>query len=317
MTSDTAAVRAPRSKKNLVLGAIAAVIAVDVLAFVLVPPPGGESGFAFPKDAITQNLHGVAPHVLFAIPGTDLTITSTILTTWIVMALVFALMFAATRGLRAIPRGAQNLLEYVYESLEGFAMALGGAPGRRYVPLFLGLFLFILASNWSGLIPIVGRVDFLRAPTSDINVTFGLAIVSFLTFHSEGVRQLGLRGYLGKFFTLAGFKRGVFDGVIDFFVGILEFFLEFFKPLTLSLRLFANIYGGELVLGVMTGLLVAVAPVAFLGLELFVGFMQALVFSILTLMFTLIAIEGHHDEEHAPSTEPAPGAVHAVAAPAH
>src|SRR3990172_3501722 len=193
-------------------------------------------------------------------------------------------------------------------------MSLGGAPARRYVPLFLALFLFIIFSNWSGLIPGVGKIEFLRAPTSDINVTFGLALVSFTTFHFEGIRQLGLGGYLGKFFTLRGFKRGAFDGFIDLFVGILEFFLEFFKPLTLSLRLFANIYGGELVLGVMTGLLVAVAPIAFLGLELFVGFMQALVFSILTLMFTLIAIEGHHDEEHAPAAEPGPGAAHPAAA---
>ena len=114
---------------------------------------------------------------------------------------------------------------------------------------------------------------------------------------SRGSARSGLRGYLGKFFNFSGFKRSPFEGVVDLFVGILEFLLEFFKPLTLSLRLFANVYGGEIVLGVITALIIAIVPVAFLGLELFVGFMQALVFSTLTVVFTLIAIEGPHGAE--------------------
>lgn len=289
-----------------VLLAIGAVIAIDVIA-AFVAPPVSTTGlpYQFPKDAILQNLEQLAPHVLFQLaPG--LSITSTIFTTWVVMAVVIVGVWFATRRLHEIPRGAQNLFEFMYESLGGFAESLGGPAGRRYVPLFLGLFLFIIFSNWSGLVPGVGKVEFLRAPTSDINVTLGLALVSFTTFHVEGVRRLGVRGYLGKFFSLRGFKRSAFDGFIDLFVGFLEFFLEFFKLLTLSLRLFANIYGGELVLGVMTGLLVAVAPIAFLGLEVFVGFMQALVFAILTMMFTLLAIEGHGDEEHVAHEAAAP-----------
>lgn len=289
-----------------VLLAIGAVIAIDVIA-AFVAPPVSTTGlpYQFPKDAILQNLEQLAPHVLFQLaPG--LSITSTIFTTWLVMAVVIVGVWLATRRLHEIPRGAQNVFEFMYEGLGGFAESLGGPAGRRYVPLFLGLFLFIIFSNWSGLVPGVGKVEFLRAPTSDINVTLGLALVSFTTFHVEGVRRLGVRGYLGKFFSLRGFKRSAFDGFIDLFVGLLEFFLEFFKLLTLSLRLFANIYGGELVLGVMTGLLVAVAPIAFLGLEVFVGFMQALVFAILTMMFTLLAIEGHGDEEHVAHEATAP-----------
>ncbi|MBF8289426.1 MAG: F-type +-transporting ATPase subunit a [Chloroflexi bacterium] len=293
----TATRRGMTTRRKVLLG-IAAVIALDVAAAFLAPPVSPTGGaYQFPRDAILQNLEQLAPHELFAIaPG--FTITSTIFTTWLVMAVVILGVWLATRTLREIPRGAQNVFEFMYEGLSGFAESLGGPAGRRYVPLFLGLFLFIIFSNWSGLMPFVGKVEFLRAPTSDINVTLGLALVSFTTFHVEGVRRLGVRGYLGKFFSLRGFKRSPFDGVIDLFVGVLEFFLEFFKLLTLSLRLFANIYGGELVLGVMTGLLVVVAPVAFLGLEVFVGFMQALVFSILTMMFTLLAIEGHEGGEH-------------------
>ncbi len=304
---ETAAVaRRGLTTRRKVLLAVAAVVAIDTLAAILIPPtaPAGGAAYQWPKDAILQNLEQLEPHVVLELAA-GFTITSTIITSWLVMAVVIVGVWLATRRLRQIPTGAQNVFEFMYEGLGGFAESLGGPAGRRYVPLFLGLFLFIIFSNWSGLIPFVGKVEFLRAPTSDINVTLGLALVSFTTFHVEGIRRLGVRGYLGKFFSLRGFKRSPFDGFIDLFVGVLEFFLEFFKLLTLSLRLFANIYGGELVLGVMTGLLVVAAPVAFLGLEVFVGFMQALVFAILTMMFTLLAIEGHGDEEHeshAPAT---------------
>lgn len=299
--------RPARSQRNLWLMLIAAVIVFDVVIAFVVPPvpkePGGPC--EFPRCGVEALLEPIAPNTVFHIGGSDtFTISSTILTTWIVMAIVLGGLLLATRKLSAVPGRAQNLIEWTVESLGGFAMSFGGPEARRYVPLFLGLFAFILVSNWIGLVPIVGRVEFLRAPTSDINVTFGLAIVSFVTFHVEGIRTLGLRTYLGKFFNFSGFKRSPFEGVVDVFVGVLEFFLEFFKPLTLSLRLFANVYGGEIVLGVMTALLIAVVPIAFLGLELFVGFMQALVFSTLTVVFTLIAIEAPHGAEpHAPDHE--------------
>jgi F-type H+-transporting ATPase subunit a len=191
------------------------------------------------------------------------------------------------------------MLEYVYEGLGDFASSLGGPQARRYVPIFAAFFLFILIGNWSGLLPAVGRVEFLRAPTSDVNVTIGLALVSFVLFHVEGVRALGLRGYLGKFFSLRGFKEGIGAGVIGLFVGVIEFLLEFVKPVTLAMRLFGNIYGGEVALGVITGLTIAIIPVAMVGLEVLLNFMQALIFSVLTLMFTLAAVEGHHEEGEA------------------
>jgi F-type H+-transporting ATPase subunit a len=196
-----------------------------------------------------------------------------------------------------VPGRAQNALEYVYEGLANFATSLGGPGARRYVPIFATFFLFILLSNWSGLLPGVGRTEQLRAPTSDVNVTIGLALVAFALFHVEGVRSLGFRGYFGKFFNFAGFKEGIGAGLIALFVGILEFLLEFVKPVTLSMRLFGNIYAGEIALGVITGLTLAVIPVAMVSLEFLLNFMQALIFSVLTLMFTLIAVESHDDHE--------------------
>ena len=108
-------------------------------------------------------------------------------------------------------------------------------------------------------------------------------------------------------------------GVIALFVGVIEFFLEFIKPVTLAMRLFGNIYGGEVALGVITGLTIAIIPVAMVGLEFLLNFMQALIFSVLTLMFTIIAIERHdgHEEHDVPEGNIAPPIAPGQAAAAH
>jgi F-type H+-transporting ATPase subunit a len=295
----------------MVLLAIVAVLVINVLAFILVPPVGPDGEFNFPLDAINANFHLPAPSVMWGDPGNGeilqfaVSIPDTILSSWIIMALVLALVYAVTRGRAQVPGRTQNLVEAIYEGISNFAISLGGRKAERYVPLFAGLFIFILASNWSGLIPVMGRLEGLRAPTSDVNITFGLALVSFSVFHIEGVRQLGLRGYLAKFFPLGAFKAGIAAGVIAMFVGFIEFLLEFVKPLTLSMRLFGNIFGGETALGVITALTIAVIPVALVALEFLLNAVQALIFATLTLMFTLAAIEGHHEDEHEEHAEEA------------
>jgi F-type H+-transporting ATPase subunit a len=297
---------------------ILAIVALTVVSFIVAPPLGVDPTtneasrdlpFAYPADAIRANFELPRPHEAIDLdpnhsagPGIvtwDLTIPSTLLTGWIVMAVIVVLAFILSRGIRLSPTGGQNALEYAYEGLANFATSLGGPRARRYVPLFVTFFLYILLSNWSGLLPGVGRTEQLRAPTSDVNMTIGLALVSFFLFHIEGVRALGVGGYLGKFFNFSGFKEGIGAGLIALFVGILELFLEFIKPVTLSMRLFGNIYAGEIALGVITGLTLAVIPVAMVGLEFLLNFMQALIFSVLTLMFTIIATEGHDEEGHA------------------
>ena len=192
----------------------------------------------------------------------------------------------------------QNAVEFAIEGLTNFAMGIGGPGAKRFITFFLACFLFISVSNWSGLIPGVGRVHEFRAPTSDVNVTVGLALVAFGYFHYQGFRALGIGGYLGKFFTLKG-------GPVGLFVGVLEFFLELVKPVTLAMRLFGNIYGGELALTVMTTITLAFIPLALYGLELFVGLMQGIIFSVLVLVFTMLAMEGHHEEGHDEHHEPA------------
>jgi F-type H+-transporting ATPase subunit a len=285
------------TKRTLLLAAVAVILldAVAIIAF------GGVGLNNFPGDVIKRALEPIVPHTVIDLGGDPNhaaslfdfypSITGSIIMSWIVMAVVIIPLTIAARRLKEIPTGAQNVLEFAIEGLTSFAMGIGGPGAKRFITFFLACFLFIVVSNWSGLIPGVGRVHEFRAPTSDVNVTVGLALVAFVYFHYQGVRALGIGGYLGKFFTLKG-------GPIGLFVGVLEFFLEIVKPITLAMRLFGNIYGGELALTVMTTITLAFIPVALYGLELFVGLMQGIIFSVLVLVFTMLAMEGHHEEGH-------------------
>jgi F-type H+-transporting ATPase subunit a len=234
---------------------------------------------------------------------------------WIVMVIVLVGAILMARGRRLIPGRGQNLFEAFYEGLGDFGLGLAGPTAKPYIPLFAAFFLLILFCNWIGLIPPVGRIEELRAPSSDVNITIGLALVAWVIFEAEGFRRLGFRGYAGKFFPFYEFRHGIGAGVIALFVGLVELMLEFVKPVTLSMRLFGNIYGGEVALGVMTSLTIAFVPVALVGLEVMLNAIQALIFSVLTLMFIVLAIESHHGEEGQVAEE-ALDAIHGTEPPA-
>lgn len=294
------------------LALVVAVVVIDVLAFIFTPPfpKGGAPGdpCPFPVCFITSSLEFPAPHTVFDFaPDTtagaaDLVtfhpaISSTLLTMWIVMAVVIVGSALIVRGRKLVPRRAQNIFEWFYEFLGDFGVGIAGEAGRPYVPIFVGAFLLILFNNWIGLVPPVGKIDELRAPSSDVNITIGMALVSFCMFEFLGFWKLGIGGYLGKFFPFREFKKGVGAGIIALFVGLIELMLEFVKPVTLSFRLFGNIYGGEVALGVITSLTIAFVPVLLLALELMLNAIQALIFSVLTLIFIVLAIESHHEED--------------------
>lgn len=295
---------------------IPAVIALDLAALIFVPPfpKGGHPGEAcafpacyiesvieFPPPAIVWDLapsaEGAPAPMVYFHPS----ISSTILTMWLVMAFILLLAILATRGMKVVPGRVQNAVEWAFELGRDFSVGIGGERARRYYPIFAAFFLLILFCNWSGLVPPIGKVEDLRAPTSDVNITIGLALTSFVLFQGEGFRRRGVRGYLGKFFPLGEFRHGIGAGLLAMYVGVVELFLEFVKPVTLAMRLFGNIYGGEVALAVITALTIAIIPVALVGLEALLNVIQALIFSLLTLMFILMAIEGHGDEEHKPA----------------
>lgn len=294
--------KASSTKRTLLLAALG-VILLDAFAIVMF---GGVGLNNFPGDVIKRSLEPIVPHTVIDLGGDPThtatlfdfypSITGSIIMSWIVMAAVIIPLTILARRLKEIPSGVQNFLEFAIEGLSSFAIGIGGPGAKRFVTFFLACFLFIAVSNWSGLIPGVGRVHEFRAPTSDVNVTVGLALVAFVYFHYQGVRALGVGGYLGKFFATKG--GTLIEKVINHFVGALEFFLEIVKPVTLAMRLFGNIYGGELALTVMTTITLAFIPLALYGLELFVGLMQGIIFSVLVLVFTMLAMEGHHEEGH-------------------
>jgi F-type H+-transporting ATPase subunit a len=304
-TMDGSGAPAHSGRRTLWLAA-AAVVVIDAVAVLLAAP----AGFPDPKVTILQNLEPVPPHVVWDLaPGGPAassplviefhpSITSSIVASWIVIAGLLVVTWLLTRRLTLLPGRGQNAFEYVYEAFVTFAEGLGGPRARRYTSIFAAFFLFIMFANWTDLLLFGDKVNAVRTPTSDVNITIGMALVVFVTTHIEGVRALGVTGYLGKFINLAGFRRGFMNGVIDLYVGLIELLLEFFKPVTLAFRLFGNLYGGGIMLGVFTALIIAFVPIPFVALEGFIGFIQALIFASLTLMYVLTATESHHEEDH-------------------
>jgi F-type H+-transporting ATPase subunit a len=235
--------------------------------------------------------------------GDDISISNSLVTMWIVMAILLILAYAGTRTLSLIPGGLQGGLEVAVQTLVDFVVDTGGPAAAKYVPLIGTLFLFILLCNWLGVVPLVGQIRLLHAPTADYHITLGLAVVAFVAYQAEGIRTLG-RGYFNRWFNTAGFKEGAFLGGIMLFVGFIEFLAEIIRILTLTARLWGNIFGGEVMLVVMAAVLYVVAiPILplFAGFEMFIGLLQAVIFAMLTLLYFVLATESH--EEHGESTE--------------
>jgi F-type H+-transporting ATPase subunit a len=300
------------SGRVLLLLAIAIVV-LDIVAGILVPPfpKDGQPGQAcdFPACFVTSTIEMPPPAVVIDLQPDSApnplpmiyfhpSISNTILTMWMVMALILFVGFIATRRMKLIPGRLQNVVEWAYEFGSDFSVGLAGEKSRRYYPIFAAFFVLILFSNWSGLVPPVGRIEQLRAPSSDVNITIGLALTAFCIFEFEGFRRLGVRHYLSKFFPIGEFRHGIGAGFLAMYIGLIELFLELVKPVTLAMRLFGNIYGGEVALAVITALTVALVPVSIIGLEALLNLIQALIFSVLTLVFIVMAIEGHGEEEH-------------------
>lgn len=295
---------------RVLIGLIVLLIVVNFAALFLVAPVDTghpEADCAYPACFVDGTLHFPRPHEVWvagdAEPATGLmtfqvSLTDSLFTMLVITAIVLLVLIAVTRRNAAVPGFFQNFSEWAYESMSGWGVGMGGSKAARYLPLFVAFFVLILAFNWSGLLPGMGILPWTRAPTSDLNVTIGLALFAFGYFQFQGFRHLGVGGYMSKFFPFYEFKNGVGAGLIALFVGFVELILEFVKPITLSMRLFGNIFGGEVALGVVMGLTAGfLIPVALFGLEIILTFVQALIFSTLTLMFILAAVESHHHEE--------------------
>lgn len=235
----------------------------------------------------------LAPERLFNIG--PLPVTNTMLTAWIVVVVVAVLARLAFANPKLTPKGWQNFVEWVTLGMLAICENVGGRErGRRFFPLVCSFFLFIIVANWMELVPVlVGNlhvaaagnpcrnVPILREPTSDLNMTLGLTLVTWLYIQWTGLRAHKL-GYVSRFVNLT-------HGPMGAFVGVLELISELAKLISFSFRLLGNIFAGSVVLLVISFLIPILVPVPFFGLELFVGFIQAFVFAMLTLVFLVIA----------------------------
>jgi F-type H+-transporting ATPase subunit a len=251
-------------------------------------------------------------------------ITNSMLVTWIVAAGIIVFAQSATRNIKAIPDGKQNFWEWLVESLYNFLESIIGSDlVRKTFWFFATIFIFILFVNWFGLIPGVGTIGWghwdaaagvfhvdrplLRGGNADLNMTFAMAAVFFVLWIYWAVQAQGFAGLLIHLFGPKGESKGFMKFlmiIIFFLVGLLEIVSILFRPVSLSFRLYGNIYAGENMLEAMSTLVPSLGwliPIPFYFMELLVGVVQALVFMLLTAVFTLLIAQhepGHEKAHH-------------------
>lgn len=243
----------------------------------------------------------VAPGEIFKIG--DVAITNSIFYGWIVSVIIIAFLIVVARKMTIMPKGGViQLVEAGTTFITGVVENAFDNPakGRRYVPYFVTLFFFIMFSNWLGLLPGVGEAftinenPIFRPFTADLNGTLAAGLVTMAVVYSASIRELGgVRKYIRHFFLGSPWNP------LYFIIGILEMLTDLTRVFSLSLRLFLNVAIGEVVIAVFTYLGGALAPATalpFVMLELFVGFLQAYIFVMLSIMYLAIAV--NHSHEH-------------------
>jgi F-type H+-transporting ATPase subunit a len=275
-------------------------------------PPGHAIEAAAAHQALSQKAVEIA--VPFGFP-----ITNSMLVTWIVAVGLIVFAQLSTRRMSQVPGPAQNLFEWLIETL--YAL-LEGIMGRHLVQrtfwFFATVFIFILAANWIGLLPGVGTIGWghhtdhgfvvdrplLRGANADLNMTLGMSLVFFACWIVWALREVGPGGMVKELFAPKGETAGVMKVLLaGVFVaaGVLEVISILFRPVSLSFRLYGNVFAGESMLEAMATLVPGfgwLLPVPFYFMELLVGLVQAMVFMLLTAVFTLLICQ-HEDEAHA------------------
>ncbi|MEX0616670.1 MAG: F0F1 ATP synthase subunit A [Candidatus Woykebacteria bacterium] len=220
-------------------------------------------------------------------------ITNTLITTWLTMVVVVTLAFIATRKVSLVPSLAQSIAEVVIDTIYNLTLSLADEKrAKKFLPFVATFFIYIIVANYLGLLPGFSTVGFfehhgeektliplLRSINSDLNVTLALALISVSITHYYSISTLGIFKYLGRYISL---------NPVNLFVGLLEIVAEFTKILSLSFRLFGNVFAGEALLLTISSMAAFILPLPFMFLEIIVGFVQAAIFMMLTLVFMVI-----------------------------
>jgi len=265
----------------------------------------------------------VHEHTIFAEPIFNIGnfhITNSLLNTWLVVVIIVAASIYLKKKIKVIPRGFQNFLEAGIESLLGIFDSVTNSRDKswKFFPFIFSFFIYILISNWMGLLPGIGSigsvvtehgqnvfVPFIRGGTADINTTLALAIIGVVASHIFGVISIGAWHHFNKFVNIAALieipkkvkkdKMILLINPINIFVGLLELVGEFAKLASLSFRLFGNVFAGEVLLASMSAILAFGLPIPFMFLEVLVGVIQAFIFSILVLSYlSMASVKGEH-----------------------
>lgn len=256
-------------------------------------------------------------------------VTNSLITSWLALIIIFALALTIRRKMKKIPGKLQHFFEIM---MDGALSLCDQVTNDRKIsvkifPLVFSLFLFILVSNWLGLIPGLGSLGFtlheggeaffvplFRSGTADINTTLAFSLMVVLASNFFGILSIGAWKTFNKYVNLKALGS-IFTKVrkdpsvlivapITFFVGILELIGEMAKVASLSFRLFGNVFAGEVLLASMSAILAYLVPAPFLFLEVFVGLIQALIFSLLAAVYFTIAAQDHDEhEEHSSHNE--------------
>ncbi len=259
----------------------------------------------------TIHIPTLAPETLFHVG--QFSITNTMINVWLAMTILFVFGLFVKRACRLRPTKLQNWCEYFLEILLGYFDQVTGDRKKtmKFLPIVGSVFFFILLSNWLGLLPGTGSLTYghtmvLRPANTDLNLTVAMALVAVISSHLFGFFAVGFFSHIGKFIQIKNIilsiKKGpiaIFTALIEFMVGIIEVVSEIAKVLSLSLRLFGNIFAGEVLISVISALVAAIVPTPFMLLELLVGLIQAGVFTMLTIVYLTVATsEPHGAEEH-------------------
>ncbi len=264
-----------------------------------------------------------------------LPITNALFTSWIVVGIIVIFALVLKFKIKQVPRGIQNFFEFVIDGAMSLADQVTGSRkiSEKAFPMVFPVFIFILLSNWMGILPLGGFglleqtdhgqafIPLIRSGTADINGNLALAIISILGANIFGIISIGLWKTINKYVNLNALgsiftkiKKDpmiILTAPIMFAIGFLELIGEFAKVASLSFRLFGNVFAGEVLLASMAAVLAYAVPIPFLILEVFVGVIQAFIFAILTLVYYTIASQDHeeHDEHEDHSKTVQDGAV--------
>ncbi len=255
--------------------------------------------------AANFNAPTLASETIFMIGNFE--VRNTMLMAWLAMAMLILICLSLrATGYKLMPGRFQALMEILVEGLyDFFASVIQNAQqAKRFFPFVATILIFIVLGNWMGILPGVGsivlnmmheghavKVPLFRSMNADVNMTLAIAIISIFSVQVYGMFELGFSHYAGKF-IVAPWKSP-----IGTFVGLLEIISEFSRIISFTFRLFGNIFAGEVLLTVISYLVPYLAPVPFLAMELFVGVIQGLVFSLLTLVFLKMAVTPHHEHD--------------------